>query len=138
MTQPWPKEWASSFDLVHQRMALPAAGKEVVHDVLGAFVDLVKPGGWIQLVEPDHSVSMGPAMADFFRLLSDVFKFMGTGVDYAPQLKKWLGELGIVDLEERTFDVPIGKTSDSEEMATKSARMIELVIKGLTGVAASK
>ncbi|KAF2789630.1 putative methyltransferase SirN-like protein [Melanomma pulvis-pyrius CBS 109.77] len=137
MTQPWPQEWASRFDLVHQRMALPAASKTVVLDALRAFVDLVKPGGWIQLVEPDHSIALGPAMADFFRLLSDVFKFMGTGPDYAPQLKKWLTDLGVEDVKEEIFDVPIGKTSPSDELCAQSARMIELVIKGLTQVAGS-
>ncbi|KAI1457512.1 hypothetical protein F4805DRAFT_171909 [Annulohypoxylon moriforme] len=137
MTKPWPSDWASSFDLVHQRMALAAAGKAVVKDTLQAFVGLVKPGGWIQLVEPDHSISKGPAMADFFRLLSNVFAFMQTGPDYAPQLKTWLTDLGLVDVEERIFDVPIGKTSPTEETKAKSTRMIGLVIKGLTDVAKS-
>lgn len=138
MTRPWPEEWASSFDLVHQRMALPAAGKTVVKDTVRSFVDLVKPGGWIQMVEPDHSVSMGPAMGDFFRLLSDVFDFMRTGNNYAVQLKSFLQNAGVVDIEEVVFDVPIGRTSDSDEMARKSTRMIELVINGLTQVAGCK
>lgn len=138
ITQPWPKEWVASFDLVHQRMALPAAGKTAVHDTLRAFVGLVKPGGWLQLVEPDHSVSKGPAMADFFRLLSDVFAFMQTGTNYASQLKTWMtDELGLLNVEEHIFDVPIGKASSSDEMRLKSARMIELVVKGLAEVAKS-
>lgn len=139
ITQPWPVDWAASFDLVHQRMALAAAGETAVYNTLHAFVNLVKPGGWLQLVEPDHSVSKGPAMADFFRLLSDVFAFMQTGTNYAPQLKTWMeGELGLVDVEERIFDVPIGKSSSSDDMCSKSARMIELVVKGLADVAKSE
>jgi hypothetical protein len=138
MTQPWPEEWNSRFDLVHQRMALAAANKGAIKDTMRAFVNLVKPGGWIQMVEPDHSVSQGPAMAEFFRLLSDVFKFMETGPDYAPQLKTWLTNLGMENVEEKIFDVPIGKNSPSDELCIKSSRMIELVIKGLTEVASSK
>jgi hypothetical protein len=138
MTQPWPEEWSSRFDLVHQRMALPAAGTSVVLQTLRAFVQMVKPGGWLQLVEPDHSISRGPAMADFFRLLSDVFKFMGTGTDYAPNLKDWLTQTGLEDVTERIFDVPIGRNSLSEQTMLDSARMIDLVVKGLTQVASSK
>jgi hypothetical protein len=138
MTQPWPTEWESRFDLVHQRMALPAANKTAVHDTLRAFVNLAKPDGWIQLVEPDHSVTQGPAMADFFRLLSDVFKFMETGADYAPQLKTWFTEMGLEDVDEQIFDVPIGKSSPTDDLSVKSSKMIELVIKGLTQVASSK
>ncbi|CAI6334300.1 unnamed protein product [Periconia digitata] len=137
MTKPWPVEWDSRFDLVHQRMALPAANKTTVHDTVRAFVNLVKPGGWLQMVEPDHSITRGPAMADFFRLLSDVFKFMETGADYAPQLKTWFTEMGLEDVEEQIFDVPIGKNSPTEDLCVKSTRMIELVIKGLTQVASS-
>lgn len=134
--KPWPESWNESFDFVHQRMALPAAGKTEVLDALRAFVGLVKPGGWIQLVEPDHSVSRGPAMSDFFRLLNDIFTVMGTGPDYAKQLKKWMqAELGLVEVEERIFDIPVGHGSCNETMASKSSKMLDLVVEGLIQVA---
>jgi gliotoxin biosynthesis N-methyltransferase len=134
MTQPWPEDWAETFDIVHQRMALPAAGRSAVLGTLRAFAGLLKPGGWMQLVEPDHSITKGPAMADFFRLLSDILKFMETGPDYAPQLKGWMADIGLVDIQEQTFDVPIGKGSPPG-MEDKSARMMELAINGLIVVA---
>lgn len=138
ITRPWPREWTASFDLVHQRMALPAAGTQVVEKTLEAFYDLIKPGGWIQLVEPDHSISKGPAMADFYRLLGDTFTFMGTSTAYGPRLMELLGRLGFEELEEKIFDILIGKLNTSEEMEIKSIRMMELVIKGLAEVASSK
>ncbi|KAI1819431.1 S-adenosyl-L-methionine-dependent methyltransferase [Xylaria intraflava] len=134
ITKAWPSEWNGTFDLVHQRMALPAAGKDDVRGALQGLIGLVKPGGWIQLVEPDHSASPTPAMQDFFKLLSDVFAFMGTSTGYAPQLHKWLAEEGLESVEERVFDVPLGKSSRNDALSKKSARMIELVMKGLVEV----
>lgn len=136
MTKSWPESWNESFDFVHQRMALPAAGKAEVLGTLRAFVRLVKPGGWIQLVEPDHSVSRGPAMSDFFRLLNDIFTFMGTGPNYAKQLKTWMQtDLGLVEVEERIFDIPIGHGSCNDTISSKSSKMIDLVVQGLIQVA---
>ncbi|KAI0411482.1 hypothetical protein F5X98DRAFT_46755 [Xylaria grammica] len=134
ITKAWPSEWNCTFDLVHQRMALAAAGKGDVREALQRLIGLVKPGGWIQLVEPDHSASATPAMQDFFKLLSDVFAFMGTSTGYATQLHKWLAEEGLESVEERVFDVPLGKSSRNDALSKKSARMIELVMKGLIEV----
>jgi hypothetical protein len=55
ITAPWPDADKSSFDLVHQRMALFATGAELEAAVAG-LIDLVKPGGWIQMVDADLTV----------------------------------------------------------------------------------
>lgn len=51
MTEPWRITWQGAFDLVHSRMALPGIGLFPIEDVVKNLVALVKPGGWIQLVE---------------------------------------------------------------------------------------
>ena len=136
MTKPWPIELQNSFDLVHQRMALPAAGKADVGETLKNFIGLLKPGGWIQLVEADHSISRGPAMDRFFRLLQDIFVVMKTGADYAPNLLKWFkDEYSLEDVDEQIFDIPLGKANPKAEMQGKSTRMFRLAIKGLVAVA---
>ncbi|KAI0517001.1 hypothetical protein F5B22DRAFT_636212 [Xylaria bambusicola] len=134
MLQDWPEEMAESFDLVHQRMALPAANRTKVRQTLRRFMELIKPGGWIQLVEADHSVSKGPAMADFFRLLSDIFAKIGTGTDYARQLKDWLPDLGFEDVQEKIFDIPLGLGNEDETMKSQSSRMFEYGARGLIEV----
>lgn len=125
-------EWHGTFDLVHQRMALPAAGRAVVKQVITNMIGLLKPGGWLQLVESDHSIVEGPAMGDMFRLLCDVFKVMETGPDYAPQLEGWFKELGLVNVESKIFDIPLGAKHPREGLKAKSTRCFVL---GTTGVA---
>jgi hypothetical protein len=63
MTEPWPVQWHGTFDLVHSRMALPRVGLYPLDDVVRNLVDLVKPGGWIQLVEMEWQVwEAGPVL----------------------------------------------------------------------------
>ena len=136
MTKPWPTDWNRTFDLVHQRMALPGADKQSVRSALEGFVGLLKPGGWIQLVEPDHSIYKGSAMRDFYRLLCDIFEYMGTDSTYAVQLKGWFEEMGLQNVEEKVFDIPLGKSNT--KLGPESAGMIQLTMNGLVMVAKSK
>jgi hypothetical protein len=52
ITAPWPDVDKNSFDLVHHRLGLFATGAELEAAVAG-LIDLVKPGGWIQMVDDD-------------------------------------------------------------------------------------
>lgn len=131
MKQPWPTEWQGTFDLVHQRLALPAAGRTEVKETLANMTRLLKPGGWLQLVEADHSVVQGPAMQSVFQLICDMFNAMDTGTDYAPQLEVWFQELGLVNTGCRVFDVPLGANSPNDEMKTKSTRNFFLGTKAM-------
>lgn len=48
----WPQEWEGSFDLVHQRATMAYAGShDRAVEVTRRLVRLLKPGGWLQLVD---------------------------------------------------------------------------------------
>jgi hypothetical protein len=138
MLEVWPTSMVGSLDLVHQRTALPAANQSQVQATISRFIGLLKPGGYIQFVEADHSIAKGPAMADFFRLVSDVFKVMNTGNDYARQLKGWFEEAGLEDVQEKVFDIPIGISNEDSEMGKRGAMMFSYGVKGLVDVARCK
>jgi hypothetical protein len=131
MKDPWPEAWTGTFDLVHQRMALPAAQPTVVKKVISNMIGLLKPGGWIQLVESDHSIVEGPAMGVMFQLICEVFKVMETDADYAPRIEGWFKELGLVNVGYKIFDVPMGAKNPKEDMKIKSTRCFVLANKGL-------
>lgn len=138
ITKPWPSEWHNKFDLVHQRFALPAAGKDGVNNALMGLVGLVKPGGWIQLVEADHSVYIGPAMGELFKLVKEVFGAMGVGYDHAKSLKAMLVEAGLDVMDEKIFDVPLGAKNPDAEMGRKSAYAFTTGAAGIVGAAKRK
>ncbi|RYP77640.1 hypothetical protein DL771_001008 [Monosporascus sp. 5C6A] len=85
MEQHFREEWTNSFDLVHMRSGLAAATECGPQKVVSNLATLVKPGGWIQLVEADWEdrAGCGPVLAELLGLLGGVFDKMGTGADYA-------------------------------------------------------
>ncbi|KAF2122851.1 putative methyltransferase SirN-like protein [Lophiotrema nucula] len=137
ITKPWPVTWREGFDLVHQRFALPAAGKSGLKDALSGLIGLVKPGGWIQLVEADHSVFTGPAMGELFELVKDVFGAMDVGYDHARDIKTMFQDAGLEQVEERVYDVPLGAKNPDAEMGQKSAHAFTMGAAGIVGAAKS-
>ncbi|KAK4099518.1 hypothetical protein N658DRAFT_508562 [Parathielavia hyrcaniae] len=63
ITKALPQEWNHNFDLVHQRFLCPAFAPDTVREMIGRLMECVKPGGWIQLVEPaaNENVSASPS-----------------------------------------------------------------------------
>jgi len=124
ITKPWPVEWKRSFDFVHQRLVLGACGSFPFGEAIRNLADLVKPGGWIQLIEPDQTcgITDGPAMRDFIRLVTFVFEDMGGHVRYAYDVKRWLQEAGMVDVEEFSIPLFLGASNSDKELARRTAR----------------
>ncbi|KAG6988944.1 hypothetical protein G7Y79_00067g095590 [Physcia stellaris] len=54
ITQPYPAAFPNRpFDLIHQRLALPGCGPASMKTAVERLVAMLKPGGWIQLIEAD-------------------------------------------------------------------------------------
>lgn len=108
---PWPAEYRDSMDLVHVRGSLAASSPSPI-EVVKNLVSLVKPGGWVQLMEmnafspPDN----GPAMNDFARMARDVWTAIKVG-DFANNLKSLLEEAGLQNVQEKRYLVNIGKAA---------------------------
>ncbi|OAQ62674.1 methyltransferase - protein [Pochonia chlamydosporia 170] len=70
---PFPDSWLDTFDVVHQRFVLAATATKGREAVLG-LCNLVKPGGWIQLVEMQSTVGEddGPAVHQFVELINEL------------------------------------------------------------------
>ncbi|KAI4144645.1 MAG: hypothetical protein LQ340_006570 [Diploschistes diacapsis] len=137
IASPWPPAYRGRFDLVHQRLALPGCGQYPMRRAVDALVGLVKPGGWIQLIEADHSgpASEGPAMRDSFGLIKQLFRGMGVEDGYARELKGWLQDAGLEGVEERVLDVRLGAANSDKDLARKGTRSFVLATTGLVQVA---
>ena len=125
MTEPWPVDWQGTFDLVHSRMALPGVGLFPVKEVVKNLVALVKPGGWIQLVEMHWDGWDGGAK---LRLFHDAMKQLvsmvtdGQGVDMQLRLTAMLEDAGMTNLQHKVVNVPMGvKTkADVQDLSLQS------------------
>ncbi|KAL9119450.1 MAG: hypothetical protein Q9187_003997 [Circinaria calcarea] len=132
INDPWPKEWHGSFDIVHQRLALvgagPAAQTAVTH-----LTELVRPAGWIQLIEAQGIIGEkdGPAMHDFLQVMKNVFTTMGVDVTFARQVAGWIKAAGFVDVQERLVDVYMGATNADPQLAQRGVNSTCIAAKGL-------
>ncbi|KAJ8069781.1 hypothetical protein OCU04_000197 [Sclerotinia nivalis] len=128
----WPAAWQNNFDIVHQRLTLAAAGpatKVAVHKL----ATLLKPGAWIQLIEPENVLDdkQGPAMHDFVRLMQDIFSVMGTSLNLGRDLAPMLHEEGFVDIQERVVILQMGPHNKNPDLGRQGAKSTAIACAGL-------
>ncbi|KAI9857133.1 MAG: hypothetical protein M1813_008624 [Trichoglossum hirsutum] len=126
ITEPWPLEWSDSFDLVHQRLVLPVVSPEVAREAVHNLVNMVKPGGFIQLVEPDISaigkgiVNETPAQHKYAEMNNQVFSITGGNIKPGPHLREWLEACNLEGIEDCQLDLGTGVRSKDTVMAESS------------------
>ena len=88
----------SSFDLVHQRLVLPFCGASntPMQTCVNALVGLTRPGGWVQLVEADHTTkdADGPEIRKVSALVRTMLGLMSTDLAYSHTMYSMLVEAG--------------------------------------------
>lgn len=117
MTEPWPAEWQGTFDLVHSRMALPGVGLHPLDEVVKNLVALVKPGGWIQLVEMEwQGWDAAPVLGEFREAVKQLMSMAtnGQGVDLRDRLAVFFRESGLTNVEQTVVNVPVGLKAENE------------------------
>ncbi|RYP41292.1 hypothetical protein DL767_001146 [Monosporascus sp. MG133] len=123
---PWPQQYLALFDLVHIRGSLAGSAPEGPLPVIKNLTTLLKPGGWVQLMEMNgfSPPKNGPAMTDFAKMASEMFTGIGVG-DFANNNKSMLEEVGLKNVQEKRVIVDLGKKAKPEFQ--------ELSIHGITG-----
>lgn len=125
MTEPWPLQWQETFDLVHSRMALPGVGLSSLEDAVMNLIRLVKPGGWIQLVEMQwQDWDAGPVLQEFQQAMQQLVGMVtnGQGVDMREGLTELFEKAGLTKVEHAIIDVPVGVKAkeDVRELSLQS------------------
>jgi hypothetical protein len=122
ITNEWPEDLKNSFDYVHQRLTLAGAGQEPVQECVARLVGLLKPGGWVELVEAifEDNTSKGPAVRMFETMMVQMLSMVGVGSAYAVPLKSYLEESGLENVHEKFFEIPYGAACKDQEVAVKS------------------
>lgn len=126
MTEPWPEKWRGYFDLVHSRMALPGVGIFPLETAVKNLISLVKPGGWIQLVEVEwNDWQMGPEGTVFRDAIKDLFSVVtgGQGVDLREKLIPMLEGAGLVNINYKIIVTPYGARASDKIRSTSEASL---------------
>lgn len=118
---PLPQDWQNSFDLINLRMILIAAGSgEAQREVVNQHIQLLKPGGWIQIGDCDRvcptSKEENPRYTEMFDCIRAVCQASGLDPLEAPKMKSWLIEAGLEEVQERTAMRAVGKRNADQEL----------------------
>jgi len=117
---PWPVEDKNAYDLVHQRCILalfsPAQGQAAIEGLFG----LVRPGGYIQIIEGDLLSFDGgvnhPGMAKLMDFCEKAFPKAGMNNTAGRYLKGWLEEAGAVDVQSKIISYEMGAAANTQDL----------------------
>jgi len=130
LIEPFPSDWDNSFDLVHQRFILPLFKEAEIENVMASLVATMKPGAWIQLVEPDFStpVSQPADQTKAFQMIHELTRV--TMGDHAPgpKLASRLEKAGLEKVTTEIIDMIVGLQHPDAELGQRSFRNYSEVI----------
>lgn len=129
---PFPSEWQGTFDLVHQRLVMAAAQPPdcTIASVTASLAGLVRPDGWLQLVELDNNCvsANGPALRQLLRYHQQNSAAGGLGANISEYLVDAMREAGLRNVEKRVVDVRYGAMREhidpEDELRVKSSRSL--------------
>ncbi|KAI3393108.1 hypothetical protein diail_4737 [Diaporthe ilicicola] len=128
-----PSSWQASFDLVHMRMILIAAGSgERQRAVVDEHIRLVRPGGWVQIGDCDRVCPTpegeNPRYHDMFACIRAVCQASGAAPLEAPKMRRWLEEAGLEDVQERVVMRAVGRRNVADEELGRRGIEADLII----------
>lgn len=137
---PWPAELQGTCDLVHQRFTIPGGTKKATpREIVRNLCQLVKPGGWIQLVEMDVTGTVhGPALRDAWAATGAFLTAAGAGTDYSKDMAGWLREEGFENVHNERVDIEVGARIKDAEWATRSAKILMEAFTAVVGACKSE
>jgi SAM-dependent methyltransferase len=102
----------AQFDFVHQRLLTTGVPLAAWDGVIAELVRVTRPGGWVELVEIDWGVEpAGPATRRLLGLSRRLGRSLGldTEATIFRTLEQGLWRAGMVAVERRSLDLPIGE-----------------------------
>ncbi|OCK97380.1 uncharacterized protein K441DRAFT_606397 [Cenococcum geophilum 1.58] len=127
---PFPSswKWKNTFDIVHQRLLIWGIASKEWSAVVRNLVELLKPGGYIQLVEVEWIDPLRPASLPQLKKQAALqewsTKGFGMDIHVAYQLEGYLRDAGLENVIKIQFDHGYGAKSKDPEQADVSAELL--------------
>ena len=120
---PWPLEWRSSFDFVHMRFCVAGLADPTEAQVaIDRLVDLVKPGGWIQLVDstlPNGAIEVhDQPSVKLFKAMGAMLRSRGQSTDAGHRIAGLLynASPNLQAIETKAVQAKLGAGSSTESL----------------------
>jgi hypothetical protein len=109
-------------------------------DIVTNLADMVKPGGWIQLIEAtnDSLDSHGPAFSNFVTIIKGIYSTFHASLKLADELPVWLKDIGFEDVQYRDIDTKLGAANPNPQLAKQGVYSTTVAARGLVQFASSK
>jgi SAM-dependent methyltransferase len=132
---PWPADFQSSFDIVHQRFVLTVGSDETAQEAVKLLFSCVKPGGWIELHEGNMlSIQEGPEHAAFMKfrdMMVNAWAAIGNQPSPGSFLVPWLRRAGAVDVQEDVQKIKVGAASEDKEQGERAVAVLLHLLDGM-------
>ncbi|KAF5381505.1 hypothetical protein D9757_008179 [Collybiopsis confluens] len=120
-----PSEWTATFSYAHQRLLILAMSDSRWYQSLSELFRVLRPGGYLELVEPQgkHSLfAVGPFSKRLADLIQKMYVEKGVVTELGEYLPRVLGEIGFVDVrvETRRFGIGIVRRGDHHRRSLSS------------------
>jgi hypothetical protein len=122
--------WDGSFDLIHQRLLIWGLQAGEWPTVLKNHLSLLRPGGWIQLVEGQwvdkddtFNASVFPSLSKMSEMQKWSTSSFGMEIYVAYQLEDLLKETGFQSVTKTQFDLGYGGKAKEEDWKIRSTDM---------------
>lgn len=130
-----PAEWSQHFDLVHQRFVFPGFSAQTIQEFLGRLMGCVKPGGWIQLVEPCAGENVSGPDPVAFHVLHRLAQMCMRCPNPRDVILSALKEGGFVNINVQTEDIVIGKYQPNREMDVQGRKSMRDSVRNMMSIA---
>ncbi|KAL9125539.1 MAG: hypothetical protein Q9217_005278 [Psora testacea] len=130
LTEPFPAQWKCAFDLVHQRFIISLFPDREFTTVLRSLIDCVKPGGWIQLVEPDFGTPVSePADKTIaFQMIHRLTAQVMADNHRAAKLSNGLAENGMINVCVEKVDMIAGNAHPDSEIGARGKQNLSSIL----------
>ncbi|KAK2023926.1 hypothetical protein LX32DRAFT_123188 [Colletotrichum zoysiae] len=131
--EPFPVEWRGTFHVVHQRLVMAVVKPPVnsIGSVVQELAGLLRPQGWLQLVELDNDCvrENGPALRRLLQYHQQNSAAGGLGSNLSVHLAGALRNAGLRRVQVRRVDVLYGaRNTGGRELEAKSTRSLYDVV----------
>ncbi|KAG2236298.1 hypothetical protein INT48_001361 [Thamnidium elegans] len=116
LNESWPMN-DNSVDFIFQRNMYLHIQKDQWPKILEEMFRVLKPGGYIELIESDlwHH-NPGPVQQAFQQFFKDQCKLLDLDLEISSSLTGTIEEKGFLDVEKRILDIPIGEWPTEPEL----------------------
>lgn len=118
----FPKYLLGTCDLVHQRLVIAAAPPQTAAFVTEKLAELLKPGGWLQMIEADLESDdrNGPALHRFLTYAQRMSAACGLTPNPSKTLSNAMESAGLVDIERKSILLLHGAAQSDQGLQKKS------------------